>query len=165
MDSDSLKIPKKLIPVKVWVHPDGLVVGEIFVHFQSNQHDGEEEPAEVLNGNDDFFAMRSRSGELRFYNKHAVVRVEYSAQAARLEADYASCLLARLYLMDGSRLEGKIREVLPPGNARLYDYINIFDQRFVRLFLSDQTVTLVSKAYIVRVEERPVDDVSHEFSG
>ena len=165
MASDALKIPKKRIPVKVWVHPDGLVLGEIFVHLQSSRHDGEEEPAEMLNGSDAFFVMRSRSGELRFYNKHAVVRLEYSAQVARLEAGCASCLQARLHLMDGSCLEGTIQEVLPPGNARLYDYINIFDQRFVRLFLPDETVALVSKAYIVRVEELTADDTSHEFSG
>ncbi|MBK1672643.1 hypothetical protein CKO35_04885 [Ectothiorhodospira shaposhnikovii] len=154
MDKDALKIPKKLTSVRAWVHPDGLVVGDIFVHFQSSRHEGEEEPAEILNNADPFFALRGRSEGLRFYNKHAVVRLEYDAALARLETGHVSRLLTRLYLMDGSCLEGMIQEVLPPGNARLYDYINIFEQRFIRIFLSGQTVALINKAYIVRVEER-----------
>ncbi|SEP90638.1 hypothetical protein SAMN05421693_11021 [Ectothiorhodospira magna] len=156
-DKDALKIPKKLIPVKIWVHPDGLVmgeVGEIFVHLQSYHQQGEEEPVEVMNNTDAFLAMRSRtSGELRFYNKHAVVRLEHEVSPNWEEPEFITRLGARLYLMDGSLLQGTIREILPPESSRLYDYINIFENRFIRLFLSDQVVTLVNKAYIVRAAE------------
>ncbi|ANB01387.1 hypothetical protein [Ectothiorhodospira sp. BSL-9] len=150
MDKEALKIPKKLKPVKVWVHPDGLVVGSLFVHLQSAQYAGEETPAEILNGAEPFFVIQCGEDETRFYNKHSVVRVEHEVDAPGPD-DSGVCLGARLHLMDGSNLTGTIRELLDPQNARLYDYINIHDQRFVRLFLSDTEVTLVNKAYIVRV--------------
>ncbi|MCG5515651.1 MULTISPECIES: hypothetical protein [Ectothiorhodospira] len=159
MDKEALKIPKKLKPVKAWVHPDGLVLGSLFVHLQSARYLGEESPAEILNGPEPFFVIQCGEDETRFYNKHSVVRLEHAVDAPGSE-DNAVCLGARLHLMDGSNLVGTIRELLDPQNARLYDYINIHDQRFVRLFLSDTEVTLVNKAYIVRVS--PDDDAPRD---
>ncbi|MCG5534597.1 hypothetical protein [Ectothiorhodospira mobilis] len=151
VDTDALKIPKRRKPVKVWVHPDGLVLGSLFVHLQSAHRPGEEEPAEVLNGPEPFFVMECGSArELRFYNKHSVVRMEYTLDEGP-PGDYAVYLPARLHLMDGSNLEGVIREMLDPQKARLFDYINIHEHRFVRLFLSETEAALVNKAYIVRV--------------
>ncbi|MFP4161158.1 MAG: hypothetical protein ACLFSK_04120 [Ectothiorhodospira sp.] len=157
MDTDALKIPKKRKPVKAWVHPDGLVLGSLFVHLQSAHRAGEEEPAEVLNGPEPFFVMECGTArEARFYNKHSVVRLEYTVDGIPL-ADYAVHLRARLHLMDGSNLDGVIREMLDPQKARLFDYINIHEHRFVRLFLSETEVALVNKAYIVRVTPDEAD--------
>lgn len=152
MDSEALKIPKKLKHVTLWVHPEGPVTGAIFLHCQSERHAGEEQPVEAMNGPEPFFVFRGGSDDdLRFYNKRAVVRLEYTAEPG--EAPPSGCvqLRARLHLMDGSVLEGVIQEMLVPEHARLFDYVNIFEDRFVRLFLEGTLVTLVNKAYIAQV--------------
>ncbi|OOG22744.1 hypothetical protein B1C78_14155 [Thioalkalivibrio denitrificans] len=152
MDKEALKIPKKLKHVKIWVHPEGPVVGGIYLYCQSDRHEGEEQPVEAMNSPEPFFVLRGgNDDDLRFYNKNAVVRLEYSADPG--EERPAGCveLGTRLHLMDGSTLEGVIREMLVPEHARLFDYVNIFEDRFVRLFMEDRLVTLVNKAYIVRV--------------
>ena len=75
---DRLKIPKKLKLVTLWVHPEGRVVGSLFLRPQSANRAGEEEPLEVLNTADPFLVLkRDQPDELRFYNKSSVVRVEY----------------------------------------------------------------------------------------
>ncbi|MFW5452310.1 hypothetical protein [Thioalkalivibrio sulfidiphilus] len=153
MDSEALKIPKKLKHVRLWVHPEGPVVGAIFLHCQSDHHEGEERPEEAMNGPEPFFVFRGGSDDdLRFYNKHAVVRLEYTPEPGQGVPEGSVALRTRLHLMDGSTLEGVIREMLVPEHARLFDYVNIFEDRFVRLFMDDDaTITLVNKAYIVRV--------------
>ena len=82
---DQLKIPKKLKLVTLWVHPEGRVVGSLFLRPQSANRAGEEEPLEVLNTADPFLVLkRDQPDELRFYNKSSVVRVEYDDDPAPL---------------------------------------------------------------------------------
>ena len=78
MDDSALKIPKKLMPVTLWVHPDGLVIGSMFLHLPGPDAPNGEQPADVLNESADFLAIKRDDPEdLRFYNKSAIVRVEY----------------------------------------------------------------------------------------
>jgi len=42
MDNSSLKIPKKPMPVTLWVHPEGRVVGSIFLHLPGPDASGAE---------------------------------------------------------------------------------------------------------------------------
>jgi hypothetical protein len=53
--------------------------------------------------------------------------------------------------MDGSLIEGVVRYPLPPGHARLYDYLNLTKEQFVKLYLDNGSICLVNKAYIVYV--------------
>lgn len=145
---DLLKIPKKLKPVTLWVHPEGRVVGSLFLRPQSPNAPREEEPLEVLNTVDPFLVLkRDGPDELRFYNKSSVVRVEYQEDALMLPADVAP-LVCTLHLMDGSLIAGTIRKVLPPDRARLFDYLNLHGERFVKIYCDDGTVCAVNKAYI-----------------
>ena len=54
-------------------------------------------------------------------------------------------------MMDGSVMEGTIREELPPEYSRLFDYINQEKARFIRLYHNDNEVSLINKSYIVNV--------------
>lgn len=148
---DLLKIPKKLKPVTLWVHPEGRVVGSLFLRPQSPNAPREEEPLEVLNTADPFLVLRREDpDELRFYNKSSVVRVEYQEDAPTLPNDVRP-LLCTLHLMDGSLIGGTIRKVLPPDRARLFDYLNLHDERFVKIYCDDDSVCAVNKAYITCV--------------
>jgi len=148
---DLLKIPKKLKPVTLWVHPEGRVVGSLFLRPQSPNAPREEEPIEVLNTPDPFLVLRRDDrDELRFYSKTAVVRVEYEDDASPPVPDVQT-LLCTLHLMDGSLISGTIRKALPPDRARLFDYLNLRDEHFVKVHCGDGMVCVVNKVYIACV--------------
>lgn len=160
MDKKALKIPKKHQHVKVWVHPAGPVFGTIFLHYQSNTHEGEEEPIEVLNHPDPFLVMKcGEYEEVRFYSKNSIVRVEHAGKVPDSEGAIVT-LPTRLYMMDGSVLDGVIKESLPPEHSRLFDYLNILQDRFVRLFSGHNEVLLVNKAYISCVSPKGINSVT-----
>jgi hypothetical protein len=149
---DTLKIEKTLKEVTLWVHPEGKVVGALFVRPQSTVTAREEEPAEVLNEHEPFVVVQVEGPEdIRFYSKSSVVRVEYHATQP-LQMPEIEPLECRLYLMDGSIIEGTIRQPLPPERARLFDYLNRTEERFVKIAGGDGDICLVNKAYIVCVK-------------
>lgn len=148
MSNDTLKVPKRRQPVTLWVHPEGRVLGSLFLREQSPNHAGPEQPLEVLNQCMPFVVIqRQQPDELRFYNMRAIIRVEYPADAE--PATETPALDCQLQMMDGSLIRGQIREQLPPDQARLLDYLNRSDECFIKLIMEEGTVYLVNKAYII----------------
>lgn len=157
MEQEALRIPKRLKQVTLWVHPEGRVVGSLFLHPQSARGSGEEQPFEVLNHGSPFVVLRCDDPQgIRFYSKRAIVRVAYHDTGPAEQIPGLVSLACSLHMMDGALLSGIIKEALPPEHARLYDYINIDDQRFIKLYTGEGGLCLVNKAYIVRIT--PVDD-------
>jgi hypothetical protein len=155
MASDLLRIPKKEKTVTLWVHPEGRVIGSMFLHEQSTRHAGGQEPLEILNQNEAFLVFKRHDpDEIRFYNRGSIVRLEYAADDVPVLPD-STPLPCRLQLMDGSIISGVIREPLPPDRARLYDYLNRSEERFIRLLVDDDRIYIVNKAYIVHAIELP----------
>jgi hypothetical protein len=151
MPRDLLKIPKTLKEVRLWVHPEGRIIGSLFVRTQSTSMAREEEPVELLNRPEPFVVLHVGEREtVRFYNKASVVRVEYRDEQP-LDLPEMASLHCGLHLMDNSTMEGHIRKPLPPDRARLFDYLNLTDERFVKVELGDGDICLVNKAYIVSV--------------
>jgi hypothetical protein len=143
-----LKIPKKLKRVTLWVHPEGRVIGSLFLHFQNRYTNGEESPRELLNHAAPFVVLqREDPNEIRFYNRASIVRVEYPFDGLHGE-DRVEPLHCQLYMMDGSIIVGSVRQSLPPGSDRLYDYLNLDQERFVEVHTADGNVCLVNKSYI-----------------
>ncbi len=149
--NEHLKIPKKQKQVTLWIHPEGKVVGSLFLHLQNRYYTGEEEPREALNHPDPFLVLkRDDFDELRFYNKASIIRVEYPGELESV-AEGIELLHCRMFLMDGSIVEGAVQRALPPDHARLYDYLNMDGERFAELYTPDGTVCLVNKSYVVFV--------------
>lgn len=151
MSASQFRIPKSTREVSLWVHPEGQVIGALFLREQSIHHAGPEQPVEVLNQDAPFIVVQRKDpDELRFYNRNAIVRVEHAATAppARAEQVVIPC---QLTLMDGARFEGEIRETLAPDRARLFDYLNLEADRFIKLHVEDDTVCLLNKSYIVHI--------------
>jgi hypothetical protein len=146
-------IPKVLRQVTLWVHPEGRVIGSLFLSPHTKNGPGVEDPCTVLNEAAPFLVLqRAEPEELRFYNKRAIVRVEYREEETLIEeGDGVKTLHCQMSLMDGSLIEGVVRYPLPPSHARLYDYLNLSKERFSKLYLEDGSVCLVNKAYIVCV--------------
>jgi hypothetical protein len=158
--SEHLRIPKKQKQVVLWIHPEGKVVGSLFLSLQNRYSSGEEEPLEALNHPEPFLVLkREDADELRFYNKTSIVRVEYSAENQPV-AEGITPLRCRLYLMDGSIIEGTVKKTLPPEHSRLYDYLNLDQERFAEIHTEDGMVCLVNKSYIVYVT--PLSEVGRD---
>lgn len=153
MQPEYLKIPKQLTEVTLWIHPDGRVVGSLFLSYQGEGDTlRSEEPAEVLNQPARFLVLqREDKNDIRFYNKASIVRVEYSSgddAAVEMGVDPIPCVL---HLMDGSMIRGNIQRVLPPDQSRLYDYLNLEDEAFIKIHIGEGRVCVVNKSYVVRV--------------
>lgn len=142
----------------MWVHPEGQVIGSLFLRAQSVSHAGVEEPIEVLNKDKAFIVLdREEPGHIRFYNRNAIIRVEYEEAAkpfAEAEQKIISC---QLTMMDGALFNGEIRETLAPDRARLFDYLNHEKARFIKLYTDTNQVYLVNKSYIVNVATETSD--------
>lgn len=151
MDNEALRVAKLLKPVELWIHPEGRVVGSIYLRAQSGHHAGLEQPQEILNQSESFLVLRGDPpDEPRFYSKRSVIRVEYRDDSP-VDSPELVTLHCRLHMMDGSILIGAIKEILPPARQRLFDYINNVSEAFIKLYLESDGVCLINKAYIVRI--------------
>lgn len=153
MSSDSLIVAKVLKPVRLWIHPEGPVLASLFLRNQTADEQPSQRPIELLNEPAPFLVCRCGEGDqsqTRFYSKNAITRIDYddaneSRGAGRVKIN------AEFQLMDGAVFCGAIREDLPADRQRLLDYMNVHTDRFVRVFLEDSGMTLINKAYIMRV--------------
>lgn len=150
MSQSSFKVEKALKQVSMWVHPEGLVQGALFVRVDEAEQD-EEEPRTVLNTHDPFCVLkRENPDEIRFYNRSSIIRVEYDEAYPPVD-DATTRMKCNLLMMDGSMISGEIRERLSPDRARLYDYLNKDDDRFLKIFTGDDHICLVNKSYVIQV--------------
>jgi hypothetical protein len=149
--ANNLRIPKKLKDITLWVHPEGRVVGSIFLNMQNKNYTGSEEPIDALNQKDPFIVLKSAEHEEpKFYNKCAIIRAEYDVENS-INLEGVKPFKCRLSMMDGSLIEGIVMKPLPPNNARLYDYLNTDDERFAEFHVGESQLCAVNKSYIVCV--------------
>lgn len=143
-----LKIPKVEKPVTLWAHPDGLVLGAIYLRVPEPDSPSGEDPWTLLNIPDDFLLVRRHDpDELRFCNKASLIRVECNEEELYV-TDAGKDLFCRVHMMDGSLIDGAMRKSLPPERSRLYDYMNTDNPRFLKLYVGDKSVCLINKSYV-----------------
>ena len=149
MDDGALKVPKQQVPVTLWVHPEGRVIGSMFVHLPNPDSTHNEQPWDVINEAADFVALKlDDPDEIRFYNKSAIVRVEYEDAASSLLAE-GRPLPCMITMMDSSLITGEICKATPVERSRLYDYMNDTGERFLKLRSDNVDVLLINKSYVV----------------
>lgn len=135
----------------LWVHPEGRVIGSIYLRKQSVHHAGPEQPIEALNHDEPFIVfLRNAPEQMRFYNRRAIVRVEYDGKDYQVTRAL-NPLACEIQLMDGALIKGTIEEPLHPVKARLLDYLNNADDKFIKISIEDGNTMLVNKAYIIHV--------------
>jgi hypothetical protein len=148
---NNLRIPKKLKDIRFWVHPEGMVVGAIFLNMQNKNYTGSEEPIDALNQKDPFIVLKSEGNEApKFYNKCSIIRAEYDVENG-INLEGVKPFKCRLSMMDGSLIDGIVMKQLPPNNARLYDYLNADDERFAEFHIGESQLCAVNKSYIACV--------------
>jgi len=147
-NNEFFKVPKQQKQVTLWVHPEGRVIGSLFLLEQSTLHAGPEEPIEALNHDSPFIVISlDTPAQLRFYNRNSVIRVEYLDHDGNVN-ESASRIDCQIQMMDGSLLDGQIIESLPQDRSRIFDYLNQAKDRFIKLYTSDEEVCLINKSYI-----------------
>lgn len=148
MSEMNLKVPTTLYPVTLWVHPEGRVIGSLFLHDEKSNEASD--VLELVNQPEPFLVFKCETpGELRFYNRSSIIRMEYGDDTT--QNDNEQTLECQLHMMDGSLITGTIRESLPADHARLYDYLNLAENRFVKIHTESNEVILVNKTYINQV--------------
>jgi len=155
MDDSSLKIPKKPMPVTLWVHPEGRVVGSIFLHLPGADASHVEQPLDVMNEKTDFLVIQRDPPEgVVFYNKGSIVRLDYWDAAEHSCAD-GQPLPCRVTIMDGSVIDGALSKAAPIERSRLYDCMNDTSERFLKLRTGVSEIVLVNKSYVVCISPAP----------
>jgi hypothetical protein len=151
VNNKTLKVSKKLRAVTLWVHPEGRVVGSLYLKEQGANKEEIEQPLDVLNQCNPFLVFKiDDPDELRFYNIKSVTRVEYKSNASDSSSD-AEPMNCHLRMMDGSIINGGIFESLPPDRSRLLDYLNRGEENFIKVHLEDGLIYLINKSYINHV--------------
>ena len=106
---------------------------------------------EVINKDKAFIVLeREVDGQVCFYNRNAIIRLEYEHTTTSAEADL-KIMPCQLTMMDGALFDGEIRESLAPDRARLFDYLNQDKARFIKLYIDNNQICLVNKSYIIKV--------------
>ena len=147
LSTNNLKLPTKQKPVTMWVHPSGPIIGSLFIHKDNGQ---DQAILDILNQTEPFVVFQvDTPNEVRFYNRQSIIRIEYNDKDAI--SDSAQTLYCIIHMMDGSQIDGTIKEALPPEHARLYDYLNQQENRFLKIYVSDDEVCLINKSYINQV--------------
>ena len=157
-----LKVSKKLCAVTLWVHPEGRVVGSLFLREQSPEYGGTEQPLKALNRCQSFLVFKvDDPDELRFYNIKSVIRVEHEPtdNDSSTGIDPMNC---QLHMMDGSLIQGTIYESLPPEHARLLDYLNRGEENFIKVHVEGDLIYLINKSYINHVHVAGIGDTEGE---
>lgn len=149
MKRASLKIAKTLQQVRLWVHPEGLVYGSLYLSVGEDEQ-AVEDPLTVLNRDWPFLVLKRKNpDEIRFYNRSSIIRVEY--EEATPEDSHITSISCHIVMMDGSTIDGMIHEELPSDRARLYDYLNQENNRFLKVYTADNLVCLLNKSYVIQV--------------
>lgn len=166
MNDGSLIIPKKQVPVTLWVHPEGRVKGSMFVHLPGSDSTREEQPSDVINEAADFVVIECEyPGKLRFYNKSSIIRVHYE-DSLFSPVDEGRPQPCRITMMDGSLIEAEICKATPEERSRLYDYMNDTAERFLKLRPGGSEVLLINKSYVVYISALEVRErASHTVEG
>lgn len=149
MTKDFFKVPKQPLAVTLWVHPEGRVLGDLFVREQGLHHAGLETIDELMNQSQPFVVVyRDDLDEFRFYNKSSIVRVEYDSPTDKLN-DGGDSLDSECHMMDGSVITGIIKGDFPADQRRLYDHMNNEDFQFIPLRQDHSGLCLINKNYII----------------
>jgi hypothetical protein len=133
------------------------IEGDVFLRPVSRHRTRPEDPADLLNDDDPFFAL-DRDGEAILVSKDGVASAETSYDEEDLDNLETSALGASLgvpvevTLRDGSLCIGSIFLESRSDRPRLLDFLNRYERRFLPVVGATQ-VTLINTQTIAHVRE------------
>jgi hypothetical protein len=131
--------------------------GHIFIHFSARRPFELEDLSELFNSEEPFFPLGLDNDEVVLVSKERVAEVAADrsdeTEHAPREAPSATALL-QIVLATGEVRLGAIRLEVRPDRARVLDYLNKLNARFLTLYTSNEA-RLINRSLIDRV--RPLD--------
>lgn len=123
--------------------------GDIHLQPVARLHAGPETPGDLLNRNENFFALMLEGEQPLFIAKAQVLYLELPAQSAIDDPDRASAarrIELEIELADGSRLEGIVMIELPPDRLRALDFLNAAPDFFP--LWSPESVRIINRHHV-----------------
>ena len=153
---DPLRIPKRSMPVQLQLQGQAPRSLSVYLSDVAPEHRGCERLSDLLETGPAFLpAHDPTTGAAAFVHVERLVcawvpaLLEYDALVA---SPAASVHAVQVLLSEGPALRGSVRYVLPPGAARLNDFLN-GPQRFLPVHTADEQVVLVHKRYVLEVSD------------
>ena len=125
--------------------------GEVFLQPSTRHRSRPEEPVDLLNDAEPFFAL-VRDGETMLVAKDSVARAETSYQSDGELDIVALGVFVEVTMTDGNVCSGCIFVESRTGRPRLLDYLNSYRNRFLPV-VDAQQVFLVNTNTIAHVRE------------
>ena len=125
--------------------------GEVFLQPATRHRSRPEEPVDLLNDAEPFFAL-VRNGETMLVAKDSVARAETSYQSEGELDIVALGVFVEVTMTDGNVCSGCIFVESRTGRPRLLDYLNSYRNRFLPV-VDAQQVFLVNTNTIAHVRE------------
>jgi len=125
--------------------------GEVFLQPSTRHRSRPEEPVDLLNDAEPFFAL-VRNGETMLVAKDSVARAETSYQSDGELDIVALGVFVEVTMTDGNVCSGCIFVESRTGRPRLLDYLNSYRNRFLPV-VDAQQVFLVNTNTIAHVRE------------
>ena len=148
--SSQYRIEKLRRPLSVVLVDGKTIEGDIFLQSATRLHRRPEEPSDMLNDAEPFFALM-REGEAILVAKASVARAVTSLQPQEDDV-YAPGIPVEVTLTDGSVCSGSIFPETRAGRPRLLDFLNTYRDRFLPIVDAKQ-VFLVNTTTIAHVRE------------
>jgi hypothetical protein len=156
--AEQYRVPKREVIAEVVLFGQPAVSLTIFLNERAETHDGYERPSDLFNGSGAFIPASEKKGGLVLLRRGAVTTVsvpaesEFGGGGARAEdlaADQATTLHVEAVLEDGSKLRGTLTYLMPEGQRRLQDFLNLHEE-FLTLHDGDHA-RLINKNRIARI--------------
>lgn len=146
------RIDKLRRPVQLYLTDGRALAGDVFLQPIARLRSTPEEPADLLNGDEPFFVF-SEETETLLLAKDQVARLETSPPEADNPQEFPNLgLIVEITQADGTVVSGCVFPEAPASRARLVDYLNAYDQRFLAVYSADK-VCLVNRRLIVAVRQ------------
>lgn len=154
VSENQFRISKRRLTVRLYLASGDEVQGAIFLHHSRNEYGLPEEPQDLLSLRSPFIAIADASGAINFYNKAMVSYLTYQEDPELTiiaKANLRKKIIVKLH--DGVCLTGTVQTLLPQEQARLYDFLNLEDEAFIKMTGADGMVSLINKAFVVVVNQ------------
>ena len=151
------RVPKVPVAVNVTLEGGLQFDGNAHVATASRQHRGRQRLLDLLLSDEPFMPLTSEQGEGRLINKRRIVMIRlaslYDADLSPEETEGALEVPVRVELCgvpaDRAYLDGRLIIVMPPGQCRILDVLNV-ERPFFPL-LADGQVFLLGLKHVVSV--------------
>jgi len=132
--------------------------GSVFIHSSSQRPFELEDVSELFNSSEQFFPLELETEEVILVSKARVAEVADAGGEDASDQPHsgspAPTALLQVVLMGGDVRVGSIRLEARPDRARVLDYLNRLNARFLTLYTSNEA-RLINRSLIDRV--RPLD--------